>query len=159
MEIISSSQLSWSRDTWGNSETLPVARFPCTLSTSILKHIKPTTLGNGQQCHILNINAMNSSPSSFSPPIFSLLFLHCCSSYVHSPLTVIFTLVMLAGAGHPFSSIRHCSSSVFDEYWRWRPLPNLHFRISLIIQHKLSPSPTSSIPLPRCQTRSWARFL
>lgn len=86
------------------------------LAPSILKHInqQPTTLGNWQQCPYPDRQCNEFSPIFFSLQFFSFLFLRYCSSYVHSGLTVIFN-VGHAGAGHPFSSIRHCSSSVFDE--------------------------------------------
>lgn len=137
------------------------------LAPDILKAYQPTTLGNWQQCHILIIYAMN-PPISFSPPNFFFLFLHCCSSYVHSCLTVIFTSVMpvLVTLFRPLDTALHPSSMNLQVqtrwYWRWRRLPNLHFRISLIIQHKLSPShipPPHPYPSPKMPDKVLSSFL
>lgn len=90
------------------------------LAPDILKAYQPTTLGNWQQCHILIIYAMN-PPISFSPPNFFFLFLHCCSSYVHSCLTVIFTSVMpvLVTLFRPLDTALHPSSMNLQVQTRW----------------------------------------
>lgn len=158
MKLISSSDLSWSRETWGNSETIPVARFPCPLYRDTEAY-QPTTLGNWQQCHILIIYAMN-SPIFFSSPIFFFLFLHCCSSYVHSCLTVIFTSVMLVLVTlfRPLDTALNSSSMNPDAGVVYQIFISGYFLLSSTSCPPPIPFAHIPIPLPGCQTRSWARF-
>lgn len=170
-EILSSTQLSWSRDTWGNSETFPVARFPCTLYIEAYQPTinytwklaaMPISWSSMQWIHSHLLLSSHYFP--FSSSIIALhMYIVVWLSFSTSVMLVLVTLFRLLDiALHP-------SSMNLQIQTRWvltlASFTKSSFPDSYLLLSSTSyppppkPLPHISIPLPRCQTKSWARFL
>lgn len=98
-----------------------------------------------------------------------LVFFHCCSSCtIHSCLTVIFTSLMLVlvTLSRPLDTALHPSSMNLQIWIQWvltlASSTNSSYPNISNYPARVAPPPILlsqiPIPLPRCQTRSWARF-